>query len=372
MVDVIRFYVENVELSKDVKKKFGRFYSDERFGNEFCYYKKPKNKSSQREAENSEIEDGKKRDYDHFEIKFVKPKDKDQGKLWFEQNIRRNYFDRTRTDESDYDIAASDLNYTDFVKEIEHWADEFGIDKDKFWKAKVTQVELGVTLHFKTSMLGVFSCFGSLKKMSRKHIYENFGVKFIGNNYQVSVYDKLERAFQRGEILKRVKTVKRNKVKEEAKKVKAHIRYEIKITTVSGILPDGLKNINSLNYIKENWNSIGDVLLKKFDDFTFVDVLSPGIEKEIIYQQFKKDKEDKGRRQNEAVINDYLKYLGMEAVGMEEFRQYIYPLLKKKNRTIEEKYLGLYEKFREKKKPSYSELFRKVLVKKIKTIQNMD
>ncbi|WP_326982267.1 hypothetical protein VUJ46_19020 [Chryseobacterium sp. MYb264] len=277
MVDVIRFYIENVELTEKALKKFDIYPVG--YGKERGYYKKMK-----REIEN-DLDKPKGREFDYFSIVYDKKEDENIGKLWFEQNIRRTYFDRIRTDESDLEIAMSDLHYNDFVREIEYWANELDIDEEDFWKAKITKIELGVTLHFKTPMNGIISCFGSLKNLPRKHVYENSGVKFIGNNYQVSIYDKLDRAFHTGEIFEKQPAKRRNILNVGAKKVKAYIRYEIKITTVSGVLPKDFGDISTLDKLNKSWNNLNNMLLNKIDDFTFVDILSPEIVKYIIYEQ---------------------------------------------------------------------------------------
>jgi len=352
MVDVIKFYIEEVNIPKNVLIEKFDIYTDT-IGNAKCYYKK--------EAFEK-----------YHSIKFLRLAKKEDGKLEFERNIRKDYFNRTRTIEADYIIATSDLSYYDFVKEVEFWSTELKIDKKIFWKAKVTQIELGVTLYFNNPMLGIFSCFGSLKDIPRKHIYENSGVKFIGDNYQVSIYDKWDRAFATGEIFKKTKTINRNKVREKVKKIKAFIRYEIKITNVSGSLPKGLRKVKYLEDIRSNWNDLANTLLIKFDDFTFVDVISPKIEKEIIYQQFKKPIEGNKRRQNTNAINEYLKYLGLETITMEKFFQYVYPLVKQKTKVIEKGYIDTFEKFIEKRKPTYSDLFKKVLKRRLKSIKKKD
>ncbi|MCD9855729.1 hypothetical protein LUD75_13480 [Epilithonimonas sp. JDS] len=365
MVDVIKFYIPDVKLSDNVLKKFGKFYKRGE-DKEHCFYQKiTKNK-----IEDDDFEEPKEQiDYDkHFSIVFRRDINAEIGKLWFEQNIRRNYFSRTRTSENDFDIAVSDLTYYDFVEEIEYWANELELDKRIFWNANVTKVELGVTLHFKSPMVGIFSCFGSLKHITRKHIYD-FGVKFIGDNYQVSIYDKLERAFYTKEVFDNLNKPRKENLKSAIKKIKAFIRYEIKITTTSGILPAGFKKVRTLKDIKDNWNNLGDSLLNKFNHFTFVDVISPAIEKEIIYQQFKKPIAINGRRPDKVAINEYLIFLGLEKIKLDGFRRHLFPYLKQKNKEVEKWYNDLYEKFIVKKAPTYSDEFKKVLKKRLNSIK---
>lgn len=371
MVDVIRFYIENVELTEKALKKFDIYPVG--YGKERGYYKKMK-----REIEN-DSDKPKGREFDYFSIVYDKKEDENIGKLWFEQNIRRTYFDRIRTDESDLEIAMSDLHHNDFVREIKYWANELDIDEEDFWKAKITKIELGVTLHFKNPMNGIISCFGSLKNLPRKHVYENSGVKFIGKNYQVSIYDKLDRAFHTGEIFEKQPAKRRNILNVGAKKVKAFIRYEIKITTVSGVLPKDFGDINTLDKLNRSWNDLSDMLLNKIDDFTFVDVLSPEIEKYIIYEQIGKVIDGvKGKGKDKTPIEDYLMYLGLKYLdfendglvnkGFDEFRTHLLPFLKRDRLKREKYYSDLYMKFRVKSSPTYAEKFKTELSKKLKSL----
>lgn len=363
MVDVIKFYVENIELTEKASQKFSEFYNT-RNGKEYCYYKKQKYTVD----ENKDDYEKEMPEYDHFSIKFLRVKDQNIGKLWFRQNIRRNYFDRV--EENDVQKGMGDLNFNQFVDEINFWADELDIDREVFWNAKITQIELGVTLEFSTPMLSVFSCFGSLKNMPRKHFYENSGVKFIGNNYQVSIYDKLNRTFSKGEILGEMEYYKKENFKDHVKKRKAFIRYEIKISAVSGNLPQDFGDIDQLNKVKGSWNPLLDLLKSKFNDFTFVDVISPGIEKKIMEDQVAKKVEGETKRgKNKRPIDHYLIYLGLKEIGMPDFIKDIIPFLKRDSLKIQKEYIAIYEGFLEKSSPSYEEVFKAELHKRLEEIK---
>ncbi|WP_299179456.1 hypothetical protein [uncultured Chryseobacterium sp.] len=363
MVDVIKFYVADVELNENVKKKFSRFYKT-RNNKEYCYYKKLKYNDI------DDVDDFNKDrlEYEHFSIKFLRIVGENKGKLWFQQNIRKDYF--ARKEFGNVESAMGDLNFSQFEEEINFWADEFELDREVFWNAKITQIELGVTLEFNMPMKGIFSCFGSLKNLPRKHIYENSGVKFIGDNYQVSIYDKLDRTFSKGEILGSMNYVRRDNFKKILKNKKAYIRYEIKISAISGNLPKDFGDLDFLYNVRVRWNDLGKLLYTKFNDFTFVNILSPAIEKKIIYDQLQnKVKGEKKRGKNKTPIDHYLQFLGLQKIKMDQFRQYIIPFLKRDQRQIEQEYIDIYESFLKNVKPTYSTMFRTQLKKRLKKIK---
>lgn len=61
--------------------------------------------------------------------------------------------------------------------------------------------------------------------------------------------------------------------------------------------------------------------------------------------------------------------LDLENTGIDEFNQYIIPFLKRDKIKLEKHYNDLYEKFRKKSKPNYSEKFKNVLSKRLKSIR---
>jgi hypothetical protein len=117
MVDVIKFYVENIKLTDTALTKFSEFYNT-RNEKEYCYYKKLKYARDEKEDDFGR----EMLEYDHFSIKFLRIRGEDKGKLWFQQNIRRNYFERVG--ESDVQKGMGDLNFDQYVAEINFWADE--------------------------------------------------------------------------------------------------------------------------------------------------------------------------------------------------------------------------------------------------------
>lgn len=205
MVDLIKFYLENVLLSdyilatKFIKIReeggFEIFKADPDVISFLSQKVKAENCKPKSEIVVQQKNIIKKLSYKNKFISFKRKLNAKEGRLSVCQNIRRDFIRIKNLH------PFTDLNYLNFVEIIELYAHEFGIEKEKFWKAKITQVELGVNIRFNMNIASIMSSVSRMKGMENTLRIGNT-VNFKNQKYEVSVYDKLERESQQNEVFK--------------------------------------------------------------------------------------------------------------------------------------------------------------------------
>lgn len=264
MVDVIRFYIDNLSMNENIlKTKFKTIHNTEElttyrydFHNSELFSDRKKN--IEKEQGDPDKVKSYKRSY-HYIFFTIKKKEnpKKIGKLIFNQNIRRNWIDYiTILDKKGIDYTniqpikplmprfMADLSYSNFINIIDLYSEELKIPKNIFWNAKVTQVELGANLKFSTkiktkkgverlSLEGMLSSFGSLKNVPEKDTYGRSGVRFKADAFEISIYDKMKRVIFTEEFLKNVKDSIKESRRKKFNKINRFFRYELRVKEVS-------------------------------------------------------------------------------------------------------------------------------------------
>ncbi|MFZ4929776.1 hypothetical protein [Chryseobacterium sp. Mn2064] len=391
MLDVLKFDIDNLRMDENIlKTKFKKreypkftkykykFYDSELFSDG--------KKNTEEEADPNKSKSYKQ---SHHYIYFVIKNGQKEGKLYFKQNIRRNWID--------YKIVAgkkgieytdiiprkplmprvmADLSYYNFIKIIELYAEELDIPINRLWGANVTQVELGVNLKFSTriktkngfermSLQGMLSSFGTLKNVPEKDTYGRSGVRFKADAFEISIYDKLKRIIFTKEIFKNKKESVKVQRRKKINKINHFIRYELRVKEVSSFRRESFAGkLDTLKNIKDNWDIILDSLFGTTDDIDFVDFLSPEIENDLILSQL--DSKAKG------LFYDYLIYQGVKKIGYTEFIRDIIPLVNSKTRKeFQAEVDKSYDKFRNKNhyNTSYEKMFLDTLNKRLDSLK---
>lgn len=390
MQDKIKFYIENLRIDKSIlDNKFIKSHKLSKHNNEVfrfnyknsIFKKKLSHNDFEKKADESPyLEDSKSQ---NMYVLFIKKKDEPFGKLIFQQNIRKNWINFTRIQISKgllktrkYPSVMHDLQYCDFVEIIEVWAHELVIPKSIFWSGKVTQIELGVNLMFKTktkveagferlSLNKILSCFGSYKNVEEKHIYGENGVCFRAQNFELSVYNKLWRVVQNNEIFTLTSEASKKTMYEKINQAAYFMRYELRIKKVSGFNQSAFSGkIETLKQIKDNWDLLAKALFNTTEDVTFDDVLSPEIEHDLLVAGL----ESKSLK----IFKDFLIYSGVKLLGFDTFRTYFLPLVSSKVKSsFEEEIRKIFSAFRNKQKYKYSyeKRFLSALDRKLKSLQ---
>ena len=154
MVDKIKFIVDNVTLDKTIleekffESKYPSKNENEKKEKDIVTYVFKNNKTEDDIEDDSEdsdnLDDKKYKKY--LYIKYVvrkKPKRlpnvdyEIKSELIIHRNIRKDWFGEG---------SSKDLGFENFVEVIKKYADLFGIEEKKIWNARVTKVELGITL----------------------------------------------------------------------------------------------------------------------------------------------------------------------------------------------------------------------------------
>lgn len=251
-----------------------------------------------------------------------------EGKLTIHQNIRKNYINYKGLN------VFKDLNYQDFVEIINLYADEFEIPREIFWKASITQLELGVNLKFKMHISSIISSFSQLKRVQKRFLVDNSALYFKAKKFEIVAYDKLDRASEQKEVFPKASKIKRKKLVNKIAKNNSILRFELKIKSVKQFNQRDFKGkIESLEKLKNGFRDVADSLYKLSMDITFVDVISPEISRKMIQSQLK----GKGKKE----FDDYLIYLGLKEYGIVKFVNFVTPLL---NTSIKLSYIKSLEK----------------------------
>lgn len=162
--------------------------------------------------------------------------------------------------------SRKDLNHTEFVDCIRLLADEIGVRESELWNAKVTKVEVGVTLLVDKKFKGIKDCFARYRNASRYEIGDDITTIYFGfGNYKLKIYDKYLEMNKR----RNLDSYPYNEVNE-----RLHFpRLEIVVNKVSGT-PFFKSKANTLRKIEENWDEILKEFRKRFGNINFVNVLT--------------------------------------------------------------------------------------------------
>ncbi|AZA95248.1 hypothetical protein [Chryseobacterium shandongense] len=190
MVDLIKFYLENIRISeyilatkfKKIKEEGGFEYFIADPGMISFLSKKGKSEGFKPKSEIVVRQENimKNLSYKNKFISFKRKLNAKEGRLSVCQNIRKDFIRIKNLN------PMTDLNYLNYVEIIEMYADEFEIEKEKFWKAKITQVELGVNIRFNMNIASIMSSVSRMKGMENTLRIGNT-VNFKNQKYEVSV-----------------------------------------------------------------------------------------------------------------------------------------------------------------------------------------
>lgn len=334
MVDLIKFYLENVWLSDYIlATKFIRIKKE----GGFEYFKADPDKISFLSKDGSARKTGhllkneiviqqenlaKKLSYQNKFISFKRRENEKEGRFSVCQNLRKDFI-RSK------DLNPfTDLNYLNFIEIIEMYADEFGIERERFWKAKITQVELGVNVRFNMNIASIIKNISRMKGMENTLRIGNT-VNFKNQKYEVAIYDKLEREAQQNEVFKNVNKVRRRHLVKKIAKHNSIVRIELRVKRVSQFNRASIKSkIRTLESMRKSFDLLGKELYKLFVNISFVDEILPDINRNLVRSQLDS--------KNVSAFNEYLQFLGLKSFGVVRFVDFAYPIL---NTNIRNSYI---------------------------------
>lgn len=157
-----------------------------------------------------------------------------------------------------------DFNLQTFCDCIETLAVKLQVTIDDFWYCKVTKLEIGGTIKLPRKFENLVSNMVSYPRLKSTN-YANETKKFVGNNYNVIVYDK-------GKEASDTKTVD-EKVMSKINEVFYIVRFEIQLKKPSGTALRG--RMNSLENIKENWDFLIEYWEETFHKIEIIPIQSP-------------------------------------------------------------------------------------------------
>lgn len=325
MVDRIKFYLYCI-ISEAVieNKKSLVFKKDNQEYIVFDYNKisfLAKTSTAQAESKNltfsitdSEDNDSSNISYKNLFIVFSRVIGERAGRLTIHQNLRKNYIHYKNLS------PFHDLKFLEFIEIINLYADEFEVPRQEFWKAKITQLELGVNLRFKMNISMIINSLSQMRRVPKRIKVDNSALYFRAKKFELVMYDKIDRASEQREIFSDRDKIERKRLSRKISRNNSILRFELRIKSVKQFNQRNFKNkIESLDKIKNHFVEIGDALYSLAGNITFVDVANPEISKRLITSQLK----SKGKKE----FDDYLIYLGLKSFGVVKFINFIAPIL---------------------------------------------
>lgn len=369
MVDRIKFYLENIIISEAVlgriftkrfKKKGTQYYIADYNQMSFMSELTPEDfqEAPKVTVLIKSLEKENYKNYKNLFICYAVKEGKSGGRLTIHQNIRKDFISYKK------ESAFKDLNYLDFIEIINLYADEFEIPRNIFWKAKITQIELGVNLRFNITMSSILSSISQMNGTSETIRVVNSAVTFRNKKYELSIYNKLSRASQQNEVFRGRNKISKKKMIKKISRRHSFVRFELRVRSMSQFNRRGFTNkLNSLSLLRDNFAEVGAEVYGLLSQISFVNTISPEIDKGLIESQM--------RGKSVKNFDKYLKYLGLKSFGVRgvssisRFIDFATPLL---NTNIKRSYLTKCEQlFNEyKKNNDYVKLtFSRKLHKKI-------
>lgn len=357
MVDRIKFVVDNADLSDEILNK--KFFKGRPNKEGTIVYTFRNNYIEEEDINEDETDDEKvilkSRYSKYLYIQYVQYKTSKKlpnvtynvkNKLIIHRNIRKDWFGNGRL---------ADLGYKSFVKKINSYGEEFQIDNKRLWNARVTKIELGVTLRLPIKMYGILSCFNSFSGLTEKDIYGKDGVSFIGTNFSVSFYDKIEKMDKNNELF--IKSKNKRKLKDKVTKKNYFLRFELKVEKVSGFYNKNFDDkINHLSKIRDNWNHLLYSVGNLYQQIKYIDVVSPEV-MDLIKGEEKKP------------MDNLLKFQGIKSITPDVFFEELLPQMKKEKQSkFKKEYRDFYNDYERKFRHGFKEEFRAKLDEKIDSL----
>jgi len=357
MVDRIKFVVDNAGLSEEILSK--KFFKNKPNKNGDIVYTFRNNYIQDDDINEDESNDDMgvlpSKYSKYLYIQYVQYKISKRlpnvdynvkNKLIIHRNIRKDW----------YGIGVlGDLASKSFERIINRYGKEFQIDNKLLWKARITQIELGVTLRLPVKMKGILSCFQSFEGLTEKNIYSENGVSFIGSNFSVSFYDKIVKMENNNELF--VKSKNKKKLKDKVTKKNYFLRFELKVDKVSGFYNKNFDDkINNLFKIKDNWNHLLYSIAHLYEKVKFIDVVSPEV-MDLIKGEEKKP------------MDNLLKFQGIKSITPDVFFEELLPQMKKEKQSkFKKEYRDFYNDYERKFRHGFKEEFRAKLDEKIDSL----
>ena len=159
-----------------------------------------------------------------------------------------------------------DFTHKTFYLAIIKLAHRLEIPPDKLLNARISSFEFGKNIFINSSPGLIFPCLVKHNRLKKDTFgNNNEGVKFRGENYSLSLYDKVKEMKKRGNI---------NSIL--ASKINI-IRYELKINKTSA-LPSKIGDIQTIYDIRKNWNRLITVWHNEFERVEILNNLMPSRE----------------------------------------------------------------------------------------------
>ncbi|MEO2059825.1 MAG: hypothetical protein ABGW76_07070 [Mesonia sp.] len=322
MIDKTKLILENVDLFPN--KELGyHTYGNRRRNKDVNSYRRFISLSDEKNAYELEI-------HLNHNIRF------DKKQLVVDGNLRKWYFGKD---------SRQDFTKKKFLQCINLLSNKIGIDDASLYNAKVTKLETGVILRLKQKERAIINSIFGYKGFD-KNTYDKYGVEFKSSNYDVIFYDHLRRVYnQKG---------KRQSNFGKITNKNFLFRYEIQSHKMSGT-PMFKEKLNTLLKVRNNWDYIGQNLIKTLGDVEFVKVISPET-----YVSIKNG----GKKE----MTKYLTFKGMEAIGIENFRVLLEQMTNKHKSEFKKDFVTLYNSFLEAEKMDYKKFLIRKLKKRVKAL----
>ena len=267
---------EKIYLKKDWQNKSGKAYRGRLFLKEVDL----------KETVSTKLKRKKKIPYLLIEITFTGS----GARVQVENSLRKWFYDG---------VMNREFNKQTFNECLILLSEKLFIPVQILMDSKVTKVEYGGNMNFSPAFRCFTTCINEHKNYEKKCIYGNETVEFKGDYKSIIFYDKITEETQNSEKFsaKNQKAINKRAI---------CIRYEVKIKKVSGV-PNAKKHMSYLKDIITNWNLIVDLWVEELDKIVFINDMNPKVYDYLNDAKIKP-------------INQYLIYLGMEKIGLNNWQ----------------------------------------------------
>jgi len=214
-------------------------------------------------------------------------------------SIRKWYFQEN---------SKKDLKLDEFIKCLKKIANILYVDYEVLLKAKVTKLEIGITLSLPPHLRELKNCFISYGHSERKE-YNNDTLYFNYQNFKLVIYDKY---LEINGIDSVEKKAMMTNVQKKVYNARYFFRFEISIKKMSGT--NFSEKYDTIAKILKNWNELAITINEQINAIKFLDALSEDKDFEINTKK-QLDRFLIFKSMKEITINDFLSYVKEKVLG---------------------------------------------------------
>jgi hypothetical protein len=181
-----------------------------------------------------------------------------------------------------------------------------------------------------TKNSNLYDVFDSVMEIKKPKICDDTKYKYATLRSRLKAFQpRISTSNKQREVFKDVNKVRRRHLVKKIAKNNSIVRIELRVKRVSQFNRASIKSkIRTLESIRKSFDLLGKELYKLFVNISFVDEISPDINRNLVRSQLDS--------KNVSAFNEYLQFLGLKSFGVVRFVDFAYPIL---NTNIRNSYI---------------------------------